>query len=55
MLHHLWFGFTVRWIVGKTSTRRCICLSVAAEGESGVMRGIRSLNNIPVSVVLISV
>ncbi|KAG7222848.1 hypothetical protein INR49_016028, partial [Caranx melampygus] len=34
-------------IVGETSVRRHICLSVPAEGESGVMRGIRSLNSLP--------
>ncbi|KAG7222863.1 hypothetical protein INR49_016026 [Caranx melampygus] len=38
---------TVQCIVGETSVRRHICLSVPAEGESGVMRGIRSLNSLP--------
>lgn len=33
-LIHLWFGCAAQWIVGNTSSRCYLCLSVPAEGES---------------------
>lgn len=33
-LVHLWFGCAAQWIVGNTSSRCYLCLSVPAEGES---------------------